>query len=245
MSSGEMAEFANGFKPARPVIVIDQRAHGRSTGVSAPLSYPQLGDDAAGVVTALGLERVDVIGYSMGGGAALNMAVRHPERIGKLVVLSATYRRDGWYPEVMETIGGLTAEVMANTPMRTEYQRLSPTPDSFVVYFERVKALNYAEHDMPEEQVRAIEAPTMVIIGDADGVRPEHAISLFRLRGGGDTNAAAMGLLAEPPKARLMILPAAGHLGLLAMVREIVAEVEAFLSDARPRLPAGYGGGGH
>jgi pimeloyl-ACP methyl ester carboxylesterase len=242
MSSGEMAELARAFSSSRPVVVIDQRAHGRSTGVNSALSYPRLGDDAAAVVSALGFETADVLGYSMGGGAALQMAIRHPQRVHRLVILSATYRRDGWYDEVLESIAALSAEQLAATPMGAEYRRLSPTPDAFPAYFESVMALNYREQDLSDEQVRAIAAPTMIIVGDADGVRLEHAVDFFRLRGGGDTEAAAKGMTTAIPRARLLILPAASHLGLLAMVPQIGTHVEDFLTDAAPKLPAAYRG---
>lgn len=239
MSGGEMEPLAARFAD-RPVILLDQRAHGRSGDSEADLTYPQLGDDAARLVEELGYERADVLGYSMGGGAALQMAIRHPERIGKLVMLSATYRRDGWYPEVLAGIGALTADFMEATPMGDEYRRLSPTPDGFERYFERVKKLNFEEQDIPDDQMRAIEAPTMVIIGDADGVRPEHALQMFLLRGGGDVQAAAMGMSVDVPKARLLILPATTHLGLLALDEDIARHVSAFLDDAPPPLPEAY-----
>lgn len=239
MSGGEMEPLAAGF-PDRPVILLDQRAHGRSGDSDAALTYPQLGDDAARVVEELGYDKADVLGYSMGGGAAWQMAIRHPERVGKLVIMSATYRRDGWYPEAQQAIAGLTAEMMEATSMGAEYRRLSPTPDGFKRYFERVKTLNHEAQDIPDDEMRAIAAPTMIIIGDADGVRLDHAIAMFRLRGGGDTKAAAMGMSLEVPKARLLILPATTHLGLMAMSDDIARHVTAFLEDAPPPLPAAY-----
>jgi pimeloyl-ACP methyl ester carboxylesterase len=228
------------FAAERPVILLDQRAHGRSGDSDAPLSYPQLGDDAARVVEALGHPRADVLGYSMGGGAAIQMAIRHPRRVGKLVMLSATYRRDGWYPEVMQAIQGMTLEAIAGTVLETDYRRLSPTPDGFGRYVERVRTLNFEEPDIPDAAVRAIGAPTMIVVGDADGVRPAHAVALFELRGGGDRRAAAAGMITDVPTARLLVLPAASHLGLLGMAEDIARHVTAFLDDAPPPQPAWF-----
>ena len=242
MSGGEMAEFAEAFRATRPVIVLDQRAHGRSTGLDAPLTYPRMGDDGAALVEALGLERVDVIGYSMGGGMAIQMAIRHPDRVRKLVMLSATYRRDGWYDEVLQAMESLTQDVIEGSPMGSEYRRLSPTPERFDDYFDLVLRLNRDDQNIPDDVVRAMEAPTMVIVGDADGVTLEHAVRLFELRGGKDRRAAATGTLTEVPRARLLVLPATSHLGLMGQVPEIVQHVNDFLDDARPRLPAAYGG---
>ena len=99
------------------------------------------------------------------------------------------------------------------------------------------RKLNFEEQDIPEEAIRRIGAPTMVVVGDADGVQPEHAIALFKLRGGGDRHAAATGLLGGVPQARLLVLPAASHLGLTAMDAEIARHVTAFLNDEPPRPP--------
>lgn len=239
MHGEAMAPLAVHFAAERRVILLDQRAHGRSgdSTADAPLTYAQLGDDAARVVEHLGVAQADVLGYSMGGGAALQAAVRHPARVRKLVVLSATYRRDGWYPEVMHAIGAMTLASIAGSPLERDYRRLSPTPDRFARYFERVRALNHEDQDIPDAEVRAMAAPTMVVVGDADGVRPEHAVALFTLRGGGDRSAAATGVLGGVPPARLLVLPAAGHLGLTAMYPEIARHVTAFLNDEPPRPP--------
>ena len=245
MHGAAMAPLAAHFAGERPVVLLDQRAHGRSGDAEAPLSYPQLGDDAARVVEALGASLgaafgapgADVLGYSMGGGAALQLAIRHPARVRKLVILSATYRRDGWYPEVMDAIGGMTVASVAGSSLERDYRRLSPTPDRFARYVERVRRLNYEDQDIPDAVVRGIAAPTMVVVGDADGVRPEHAVALFTLRGGGDRRAAATGTLDGVPQARLLVLPAAGHLGLTAMYPEIARHVTAFLNDEPPRPP--------
>lgn len=237
MSGEAMTPLAAHFAGGRPVVLLDQRAHGRSGDSDAPLSYPQLGDDAARVLEHLGVARADVLGYSMGGGAALQAAVRHPARVRKLVILSSTYRRDGWYPEVMDAIGGMTVASVADSSLERDYRRLSPTPDHFGRYFERVRVLNFEDQDIPDDAVRGIAAPTMVVVGDADGVRPEHAVALFQLRGGGDRSAAAEGVLGGVPAARLLVLPAASHLGLTAMYPEIARHVTAFLDNEPPRPP--------
>jgi pimeloyl-ACP methyl ester carboxylesterase len=99
------------------VITFDQQGHGRTTDTSRKMSYEQFADDAAALLRALEVERADVMGYSQGGGVALQLALRHPTLVGKLVSLSATYRRDGWYPSVLKGIEGLSAKAFAGTPV--------------------------------------------------------------------------------------------------------------------------------
>ncbi|WP_439569466.1 alpha/beta fold hydrolase [Sphingopyxis sp.] len=238
MSGDAMKTLIDPLAATRPVIAIDARGHGRSGGVDGTLSYDQMADDAAAVLTKLGVKQADVVGYSMGGSTAVALAIRHPGMVGKQVVLSATSRLDGWYPEVLAGIAAIKPEFFANTIIDTEYKRLSPTPEKFPKLVENIKTLDATPFAFPDAQVRAIPGKTMVIIGDADGVTLDHAIALFKLRGGGDVAAATQGFLTEAPKARLAILPATSHIGIMSEVPAIAAMVTAFLDDAKPPMPA-------
>ena len=141
------------------------------------------------------VERADVMGYSQGGGVALQLALRHPTLVDKLVSLSATYRKDGWYPSVLEGIEGLSATAFAGTPVEKAFKEHTPDAAAFDAYVEKMKVLNIDDQNISDAQMRSISAKTMVIIGDADGVKPEHALAMFKLRGGGDEEAAASGVL--------------------------------------------------
>ena len=201
------------------------------------MSYEQFADDAAALLFALEVERADVMGYSQGGGVALQLAIRHPRLVSKLVSLSATYRKDGWYPSVFEAIGGLGADAFAGTPIEAAFKEHTPDADAFDAYLEKMKALNINDQDISDEEMRAISAKTMVIVGDADGVKPEHALAMFRLRGGGDEDAAASGVLQTAPAARLVVLPAMSHIGLSGESEILVPMVNAFLDDVPPTTP--------
>ena len=201
------------------------------------MSYEQFADDAAALLRALEVERADVMGYSQGGGVALQLAIRHPRLVSKLVSLSATYRKDGWYPSVFEAIGGLGADAFAGTPVETAFMEHTPDADAFDTYLEKMKALNINDQDISDEEMRAISAKTMVIVGDADGVKPEHALAMFRLRGGGDEDAAASGVLQDAPSARLVVLPAMSHVGISGESELLVPMVNAFLDDVPPTTP--------
>jgi pimeloyl-ACP methyl ester carboxylesterase len=237
MATDSMASWVSAFAHERAVIVFDQQGHGRTPDTSREMSYEQFGDDAAALLRALEVERADVMGYSQGGGVAIQLAIRHPLFVNKLVSMSATYRKDGWYPAVPEGIKGLTAETFAGTPVETAFKEHTSDPEAYDAYLEKMKVLNAEDQNISDEQMRSIKAKTMVIIGDADGVRPEHALAMFKLRGGGDEQAAASGILQEAPSACLVILPAMSHIGISGQSAVLAPMVSAFLDDATPTTP--------
>ena len=150
---------------------------------------------------------------------------------------SATYRKDGLYPSVLEAIEGLSAAAFAGTAVEQAFEQHTLDATAFDAYIEKVKGLNLGDRNMSDEQLRSISAKTMVIVGDADSVRPEHALAMFKLRGGGDEEAAASGTLQEVPAARLVILPAMSHIGIAAETAVLAHMVSAFLDDVPPAAP--------
>jgi pimeloyl-ACP methyl ester carboxylesterase len=237
MAVESMASWTSAFAGERAVIVFDQQGHGRTPDTRRAMSYEQFADDAAALLRTLRVERADVMGYSQGGGVALQLALRHPELVEKLVVMSATYRKDGWYPCVLEGIRGLRAATFAGTPVEHAFSEHTPDAAAYDAYLEKMKVLNSEDQDMSDAQVRSIGAKTMVIVGDADGVRPEHAVALFKLRGGGDEEAAASGVLQQAPAARLVMLPATSHVGISGESAVLAPMVSAFLDDVTPTTP--------
>ena len=219
------------------MIVFDQQGHGRTPDTSREMSYEQFADDAAALLRALEVERADVMGYSQGGGVALQLAIRHPTLVSKLVSMSATFRKDGWYPSVFEAIEGLSAEAFAGTPVEKAFKEHTPDAKAFDAYLEKMKVLNINDQDISDDEMRSISAKTMVIVGDADGVKLEHALAMFKLRGGGDEEAAASGVLQKVPAARLVILPAMSHIGISGESEVLVPMVSAFLDDVPPETP--------
>jgi len=237
MATDSMRSWVSAFAGERTVIVFDQQGHGRTPDTPRRMSYEQFADDAAALLRALEVERADVLGYSQGGGVALQLALRHPTLVGKLVSLSATYRKDGWYPSVMEGIAGLTAAAFAGTPVETAFMAHTPDAAAFDAYHEKMKVLSIDDQDITDAQMRSISAKTMVIVGDADAVTPEHALAMFELLGGGDEEAAASGTLQKAPPARLVILPATSHVGISGESAVLVPMVAAFLDDVIPTTP--------
>jgi pimeloyl-ACP methyl ester carboxylesterase len=142
----------------------------------------------------------------MGGGVALQLAIRHPGSVRRLVAASASFTSDGMQPELHEMVPSITPETFAGSPIEAAYQDVAPNPEDFPQLVEKLKRLDTTPFAWPAEDVRGIEAPTMIVVGDADVVRLEHAVELFRLLGGG-----AMGDLAGLPESRLAVLPGTSH----------------------------------
>lgn len=206
MTIDAMGEVVPSLAGIRQVIAVELQGHGRTADADRPLSYEQMADDVAALLRHIGIEEADVFGYSMGGGVALQVAIRHPEVVRKLVVASASYTSDGMHPELLEMIPSITPEVFAGSPIEEAYLRTAPNPDDFPTLVAKLKQLDMEPFAWPTEGIRGIAAPTLIIIGDSDAIRLEHAVELFRLLGGG-----VMGDLAGLPKSQFAVLPGTTH----------------------------------
>ena len=195
----------------RQVIGVDLQAHGRTADIDRPMSYQAMADDVAALIRHLGLQHADVMGYSLGGGVALQTAVRHPALVRKLVLVSTAFKRAGWYPEVlagMAQMGPGAAEPMKQTPMYQLYSSLAPRPEDWPVLLTKLGDLLRQDYDWSKD-VAAIQAPTLVVVGDADSIITSHALEMFELLGGGQKDGGWDG--AGMSKARLAILPGTTH----------------------------------
>jgi pimeloyl-ACP methyl ester carboxylesterase len=206
MTIDSMGEIVPSFAESRQVIATELQGHGHTADIDRPLTYEHMADDVAALLHHLGFEETDIFGYSLGGGVALQVAIRHPEVVRKLVVASASYTSEGLYPEVGEAIETITPELFAGTPLLEEYTRVAPHPDDFPTLVAKLKQLDMEPFAWPKEDIRGIEAPTLLIIGDSDGTRLEHAVEIFRLLGGG-----VFGDIVGLPKSQLAVLPGTTH----------------------------------
>ena len=234
MTIDTMGPILSGLADNRQVIAVEQQGHGRTADVDRPITYEQMADDTAALVRSLEIGSADFVGYSMGGGIALQLAIRHPELVRKLVIASASFTSDGMHAIALEMFPSITPELFAGSPMETEYLRIAPNPDDFPKLVEKLKQLDTTEFAWPEEDIRAIAAPTLIVLGDSDGIRLEHAIELFKLRGGG-----VMGDLAGMPASQLAVLPGTSHFvppgsGLLARTEWLLAMIPPFLDAPMP-----------
>ena len=212
----------------RKVIAVEMQGHGRTADIPRELDSENHADDVAALLKYLKVSRADLIGYSMGGDVAMQVAVRHPDQVRRVVVISSTFRRDGMTQEGLDAMATLTAEAFKGSPLEAEYQRLSPTPDRFSHFVERMVAAFSKGNDLSADQLRSTTAPMFFIHGDADGIRLQHVAEMFRLKGG-----EVHGDLGPRSASRLAILPNATHVTLMERMSLIVPMVNDFL-DAEP-----------
>ena len=224
------------FLPAlartRQVVAVELQGHGHTADIDRPLTIGQMAEDTVGLLAHLGIDEADLFGYSMGAGVALQVAVRHPEAVRRLVVASVTYSPDGMHPGLAEGMEALTPEVMVGTPWQEEYARIAPRPEDWPRLLEKIKAMDREFRGWPAEAVRSIAAPVLIVIGDSDIVRPEHAVEMFRLLGGG-----VAGDVAGLPRSRLAVLPGTTHVTVADRAGWLVPMIEEFL-DAPDAVPA-------
>jgi pimeloyl-ACP methyl ester carboxylesterase len=211
----------------RKVIAVEMQGHGRTGDIARDITAENLADDVAALLDHLKIPRADVIGYSMGGGVAMQCAIRHPDKVRKVVVISSRFRRDGFVKEGLEGLANLSADVFKGSPLEAEYQKLSPTPDEFPKFVKRMVDSFSKGRDIGADQLKATAAPMFFIHGDADGVRLEHIAEMFRLKGG-----EVHGDVRPRSASRLAILPDTTHVTLMQRMPIIVPMVNDFL-DAK------------
>jgi len=222
------AEWIGELSKTRKVIAIEMQGHGRTADTGRDFTYDNLADDVAALLDYLKIPSADVIGYSLGGGVALNCAIRHPDKVRKVVSISAVFRQNGWTKEGLDAFPNLTAEVFKGTPIEADYKRLSPTPNEFPNFVKRVLSVDLKPHDFGADKLKATKAPMFFIHGDADGVRLDYIAEAFRLKGG-----EVHGDMRPRSASRLAILPDTTHVTLMNRRQTIVPMVNDFL-DAKP-----------
>ena len=227
--SGDWSDWVNELSKTRKVIVVEMQGHGRTADIDRDMTFDNLSDDIAGLLAYLKIERADIAGYSLGGGVAINTAIRHPEKVRKVVSISAPMRRDGWVIDPTGFWSNFTWEMMKGTPAETGYKQLSPTPDGFPKFFDHLKATAMRQYDFGADKLKATKAPMFFIHGDADGIRLDHIAEMYRLKGG-DIH----GDMRPHPESRLAILPDTTHVSLMSRMTTIVPMINDFL-DAKPQ----------
>jgi pimeloyl-ACP methyl ester carboxylesterase len=227
--SGDWNDWINELSKTRKVIAVEMQGHGRTADIKREITFENLTDDVSGLLDYLKIQRADLIGYSLGGGVAIQTAIRHPEKVRKVVSISAVLRRDGWVKEGVDALSNLTAEAFKGSPMEAEYKRLSPTPNEFPVFVKHVVALASKPYDFGSDKLKATKAPFFFIHGDADGVRLDHIAEMYRLKGG-DLH----GDMRPHPESRLAIFPDTTHVTLMSRRQTIIPMINDFL-DAKPQ----------
>lgn len=204
-----LAEMSNHHQ----VIAIHLRGHGFSSDADAPWSCELMADDVAALLDQIGVSKADVMGYSLGGGVALQLTIRHPEKVNKLVAISIAFRASGNYPEVREAFKNMPAQAemiggqIAGSPLATLY----PNVD-WVRMMRKSGEMNLPSHDWSKD-VAAIKAPTLLMFGDADSIMLEHMIEFYKLLGGGHRDAGFDGSLRSAN--RFAVIPNTTHYNVL------------------------------
>jgi pimeloyl-ACP methyl ester carboxylesterase len=210
---------------SRQVIAVELQGHGRTADIDRPLRYDLLAGDTIALLRQLGVESADFFGYSVGAGVAIEVALQAPDLVGKLVLASINYKPEGLHPGMLEGIEMLTPELMVGTPFEEEYLRTAPDPEQWPALLEKVKDIDREFHGWPAEVIQSIAAPVLVVIGDSDIVRPEHAVEIFRLFGGGIMGDGPAGL----PASQLAVLPGTSHIGIASRAEWLGSMIGAFL----------------
>jgi pimeloyl-ACP methyl ester carboxylesterase len=225
-----MGEIIPRLAKTHRVYAVELQGHGRTTDIDRPITYPAMADDIAAFMDAVRLTKADIFGYSMGAEVGLQLAIRHPAKVNKLVAASVAYDLKGWQPEFTAMIPQMTVDMMVKMPFAEEYKKLAPNPNGFAELARKLIALE-KEPMAWGEQVKTIKAPVLIIAGDADVATLEHNVALFRLLGGG-----VMGDMGKPlPASRLAILPATSHTAVITQVDVLHALIEPFLKGITPK----------
>ena len=231
IGAGEMfAPILPALADGRRVITVDLQAHGGTADIDRPLRADLMADDIAALLGHLGLEQADVMGYSLGGMVSLRLAIQHPARVRRLVVVSVALRRDGSHPEVvaaMDQMSPAAAEPMKQSPLYAQYARLAPRVDDWPVLIAKVSESLKVDYDWTAD-VERITARTLLVYADADSVRPDHIVEFFGLLGGGLRDAGWD--YAAQPSNQLAILPGRTH-------------YDVYLSPALAPIVSGFVGG--
>ncbi|HKV59807.1 MAG TPA: alpha/beta hydrolase [Ktedonobacteraceae bacterium] len=203
-----MGEIVPQLALSRRVIAVELQGHGHTADIERPLRFELMADDIAALIQHLGLKEADVFGFSLGGGVALQTAIRHPEVVRKLTLVSTPFKGDGWYPEVRAAMRMITVEGFAGTPIQEGYLKNSPKPEAWPSVVARIRQLVASDYDWTEG-VAALKLPVLILVGDADSLRLAHMVEFFGLLGGGKADGDMHGL----PSAQLAVLPATTHAG--------------------------------
>jgi len=216
------------------VIAPDLQGHGRTADIDRPIDVRLMADDIAALIEHLGLDTPDVVGYSLGGGVAMQTAIKYPAMVRRLVAASANIRRDAVYPEMLAQqgqVGAAAADFMKDTPMYQLYQRVAPRPEDFPRLLDKMGAGMAREFDFTEE-VRGLQVPTMIVAADADMAPPSHYVEVFQLLDGGLRDGGWMGEGRPKGGHALAILPGLTHYNLFSS--PLFSDVTLAFLDVQP-----------
>lgn len=231
MTIPTMQPLLGALARTRQVVAVELEGHGRSVDLDRPLSVKQMARDLDGLMGRLDIARADVLGYSMGAGVAMRLAAANPGRVRRLVLVSAAVGDDAIYPSITAQWPGMNAEMMKGTPMEAAYRAVAPDPARFPRLIEKMKASMIDAEPWTDADIAAVKAPVLLVVGDADLIRPEAALGLFRQLGG----APAHGGMGPLPQSQFAILPSTTHFNIITRLDLLMPMTDAFLdAEALP-----------
>jgi len=214
----------------RRIIAVEQQGHGHTADIDRPFSIEQWAQDTIALLRHLGIEQADFFGYSSGGAVALEIALRSPALVRKLVWAGGTsYRRDGLYPELLAAGEAMKPGDLDGSPFQLEYASIAPHPKHWHRLVAKIADLDRTTLGWPRDAIQSARAPILLIIGDSDIVRPEHVVEMFRLLGGG-----VVGDLAGLPRSQLAVLPGTTHVTLTDRTEWLTSMITEFLNAPIP-----------
>jgi len=225
----QFGEVLPGLAQTRQVIATDFQAHGRTNDIDRPLTSAHLASDVVGLLEHLGRTQVDVFGFSVGGAVALQLAIKHPDLVRKLVVSSVSFHPDGDRAENSEAVGEMTVDMIAGTPMEQDYLAKSPNPDKLQDLLNKLGRYDDGFRGWSDADIENIAASTLITVGDCDAVKLEHVVRFLQLRGG-DVNGDFVGV----PDSQLAVFPGTTHFFGLSRTSLVVDVVTTFL-DTPPK----------
>jgi len=206
------------FEKTRRTIAIEQQAHGRTADIDRPLSIEQMTEDTAALLRQLKIRNADIFGYSIGGSITLGIAAKHPDLVRKAAIFGTAYNNEGMVPGLVDNIKKLKADEVPKQ-FYDGYVKVAPDPKQWPALVAKVANMVPNSKGFAPEDVRAIKAPTMIMIGDSDIVRPEHAVEMFRLH----------------QHSQLAVLPGASHFAPMERPDWIVSMTKAFFAAPMPK----------
>lgn len=209
------------------VIAIEMQGHGRTADIDRAFGFEAFADDVSALLQYLKIERADVIGYSLGGTVAFSLAIRYPEKVDNLVIISSVYKSHGWLKAARDVFPTIKPEFFEGTPLKSDYDRLAPDKTHWKAFVQKLAAFDNRHYDLGASNIQAIKSPVLLIKGDNDGVDLNHTTEIYHLLGGD-----VFGDMVGVPKSHLAIIPGMTHVNLMQQTEELASIILPFLKAA-------------
>lgn len=208
------------------VIAFEMQGHGRTADIDRPYTWESLADDAAALLSYLKIDKADVLGYSLGATVALQLTIKHPALVNRLVFISSVYKDDGWIKPVRDIFPSIKPEFFEHTPLKTGYDKLAPDTAHWKAFVTKLAKFDAEPFDLGIENVKAIKCPVLIVKGDNDGVELTHIAEMYQALGGG-----VSGDMKGLPKSQLAVIPHTAHVSLMMSTNALLNVINPFLSN--------------